>query len=83
MNKCETCAHWERFETQTQFKKDIGECSMVVMFWDSSTWDSDGNRKMLPEYVNQKAFVQDGSDYSASFFTRNDFGCIEYKERNT
>lgn len=84
MQRCETCAHWEEWKSDRAFKQGVGECKMVVMFWDASEWgdeDSDYQRVIAPEYKDQKAFVQDGSDYSASLYTRKDFGCVEHKER--
>lgn len=80
MKNCETCVHWDVWKSDRAFKQGIGECRMVVMFWDASEWEPE-ERVISPEYKDQKAFVQDGSDYSASLYTRKDFGCVEHKER--
>lgn len=86
MNTCETCVHWRKWETNANYKANIGECKMVVLWWDASEWVDDDNengctRIISPKYDNQRAFVQDGSDYKASLFTRNDFGCVSHKEK--
>ena len=84
MKNCETCKHWERWDARDiPYKSGIGECHMVVLFWDASHWGDVGgeyNRVILPEYKDQKAFVQDGSDYLASLYTRKDFGCVSHEE---
>lgn len=82
--KCETCEHWEPWDSPAGFKKDIGECKMVVMWWNASEWsykNGEVHRTIHAQYKDQKAFVQDGSDYSASLYTRNDFGCVSYEKR--
>jgi hypothetical protein len=86
MKTCETCSHWERWnKDEYEFKVGMGECMMVVLWWDASEWDGDKNgynRIISPKYKDQKAFTQDGSDYSAALYTRKDFGCVEHKEKN-
>jgi hypothetical protein len=85
MKTCETCAHWEVWKSEAGFKKDMGECNMVVMWWNATEWEfNNGDRVIMsPRYDNQRAFVQDGSDYRASLYTRKDFGCVDHKEKNT
>ena len=84
MKNCETCKHWEKWDKDDfPFKQGIGECHMVVMFWDATTWgdaDQDYQRIIEPKFKDQKAFVQDGSDYTASLYTRKDFGCVSHQE---
>lgn len=82
MKTCETCAHWQP-EKGYERLKDIGNCKMVIMFWDTTEWSKEGYLVTKEEYKNQKAYVQDGSDYHASLHTRKDFGCSEHKEKNT
>ena len=78
MNRCETCKHWtdawglwveelyEEAEARGEsFNPDEapprwGTCSVVTLGWDAE----------------QRAFVQDGSDYRADLHTRADFGCV-------
>lgn len=54
------------------------------MFWDSTEWvDSDKidpERDLKPEFKDNKAFVQDGSDYIAHFLTKADFGCNQFSQ---
>jgi len=33
----------------------------------------------MPKYENQKAFVQNGSDYYASLLTKADFSCAHFE----
>lgn len=85
LKSCETCKHWEAWKSHADYKHGIDECKMVVMWWDVSEWDYDAEgvivRSISPQYKDQKAFVQDGSDYSASLYTRNDFGCVSYERK--
>jgi hypothetical protein len=84
MNLCEACKHWRPFESTVQYKQNMGECTKVVMWWNASDWDMEGNRCIIkPEYSDVKAFVQDGSDYSAALYTDKSFGCVMHKEKKT
>jgi hypothetical protein len=86
MKTCETCKHWGRWKRKDFFNEtftsDMGSCKMVVMWWDASEWIEEPpyTREIAPKYKDQKAFVQDASDYSASLYTRKDFGCVSHEE---
>jgi hypothetical protein len=89
MNTCSTCKHWQEWKHKTventTFTSHMGNCRMVVMWWDASEWldEPPFTREISPKYTNQRAFVQDASDYSASLYTRQDFGCIDHQPRST
>lgn len=77
---CGTCKHWgEYLDSPTNIK--VGLCSRVPMFWDSTEWKDVGDDviRVLTDEDN-KAFVQDVSDYSAKLLTLAEFGCVQYDE---
>jgi hypothetical protein len=59
----------------------MGNCNMVMMWWDASEWleEEPFTREINPKFAHKRAFVQDASDYSACLYTREDFGCIDHK----
>lgn len=82
---CKDCAHWDT-EIRNNFPDGInlGKCSRVKMFWDCTEWDYDNElapRKLTKEARGNLAFVQDGSDYTASLITLDRFGCVQFKEK--
>lgn len=84
---CKNCKYWEIKNSYPIKNTIIGECKRVKMFWDSTEWtgeeteDFDIIRKLKKENVNDKAFVQDGSDYMASLLTLEEFGCNQFKNQ--
>jgi len=85
MNTCSTCKHWSRWKhkvtDQATFTSRMGNCNMVMMWWDASEWldEEPFTREINPKFAHKRAFVQDASDYSASLYTREDFGCLDHK----
>ncbi len=76
--QCATCQHWAMWT----YDPSLGSCKKVVRFWEAYEWLGEGDGEVLnEERYNSKFFVQDGEDYSASLFTRNDFGCVEHQEK--
>jgi hypothetical protein len=48
-------------------------------YWDVQDWDAETfEDRINDEYKDVKFYVQDGEDYAAYLYTRNDFGCVEY-----
>jgi hypothetical protein len=77
---CATCKHWGDYsDAPTNIK--VGKCNKVPMFWDSTEWKEVGEDylRVLTDEEN-KAFVQDGSDYSAKLLTVADFGCVQHEQ---
>jgi len=72
--RCETCTHWVKWKDGTT---NLGSCKKVLRYWEAIDWDATTFEDRL--VADAKFFVQDGEDYSASLYTRNDFGCVEYK----
>lgn len=81
MNNCKTCKHWDSFNKEEGYKKGLGECNKAVLFFCAYDWDEKGYPQIVPAHKDSKMFVQDGSDYTASLFTREDFGCVSYEEQ--
>jgi len=82
MMRCDECRHWDDKDTLERVKGyAIRKCRKMPMFWDSTEWNDDCDRVFKPECADQKAFVQDGSDYSAIFLTRGDFFCAHFSNK--
>lgn len=81
--RCENCKHWEDMgDVEYPIYIGVGRCKRVKMFWDSTEWkeiEYQDARVLKAESINDKAFVQDGSDYHATLITRPDFGCVQYE----
>lgn len=76
---CGTCNHWQRCgQYERGFRQGLGRCAAVMMFWDCTEWNDDGENVFKAGHENIKAFVQDGSDYRADLLTRPDFGCVSW-----
>jgi hypothetical protein len=81
MERCKTCKHWEKPESDYGEVPGTGKCKAVPQFWDVTEWARDyGTRTLKPEYADRLAFVQDGSDYRAELKTLADFGCVQHEE---
>lgn len=83
-NRCNTCKHWVYPLPTHSFAKrqGLGECVAVMMLWDATRWVDDGeSREFAPEHAGKKAFVQDGSDYTAFLYTVADFGCVQHEAK--
>ena len=81
MERCETCKYWNTADQYQSVRSlGLGECKAVVMLWDASEWAEDGeSRQFIAEHADKKAFVQDGSDYTAALYTMPDFGCTQHE----
>ena len=86
MMKCETCQHWATWghnKLNDWPLPNLGSCRKVIKYWEALDWyDDDHNEELNEERRKDSKFlVQDGEDYSAHLFTRNDFGCVEHQEK--
>lgn len=80
MERCKTCKHWQKPETDYGEVPGTGACKAVPQFWDVTEWSEDFDKRTLkPEYAGRLAFVQDGSDYHAVLKTLPDFGCVQHE----
>lgn len=91
--RCSTCKFWLENSLQHPIKTmKINLCQKPVEFWDASEWtrkeviDEKTNkstyaidRTIKEEYKDVKMFTQDGSDYRADLFTREDFFCAHWE----
>lgn len=83
MTTCNTCKHWGS-DRDLQEVPGVRSCTAVPMYWEVTDWGDKSNdykRTLKPEYANTKAFVQDGSDYSATLLTLPDFGCVMHQPK--
>lgn len=89
MNRCDECQHWDR-DADTRGVPDLGRCRRAMQIWDATDWEEDatdpeGYPVRTPaskEARDTMVFVADGSDYSASLLTRNDFFCAHFTAKN-
>lgn len=81
MERCKTCKHWKDKEKYAiGASLDLGICEATPMFWDSTEWTDDGGgRRWTAEAKSKTAFVQDGSDYMASLYTKAQHGCTMHE----
>ncbi len=82
--RCDQCKHWTH-DTDGDYPEylGLGKCLRVRLYWECTEWDYDNDefpRKFTSEASGNKAFVQDGSDYSAELITLGDFGCVQFEE---
>ena len=78
---CKNCKFWDVYKYNKLDDEDLGECSIVGMFWEQTEWNGEFKRVLLDKYKDRKAFAQDGSDYSASLITRSRFYCNQYEKK--
>lgn len=85
MGNCENCKFWDTTEQYPVSKTIVGECKRVKMFWDCTEWkeleNEEYGRVLSEDCKNDKAFVQDGSDYIAKLITLEDFGCVQFENK--
>lgn len=76
--KCASCKHWggDKYPSVGE-EPELHRCQRIKMFWDSTDWDSEGNKRIFKD--DSLAFVQDGSDYHAELLTKPDFCCIMWE----
>jgi hypothetical protein len=80
MERCKTCKHWAKPESDYGEVPGTGTCVAVIQFWSATKWSDDYDKRTLrPEAVGKLAFVQDGSDYHAELKTLSDFGCVQHE----
>lgn len=82
---CDNCKFWDTTEQFPLKGNQVGECKRVKMFWDNTEWfdnkDGEYTRKLSERAKNDKAFVQDGSDYIARLLSLSTFGCNQFEEK--
>ncbi len=92
MNKnCKNCKFWGN-EQDALYADNLVQgfeyCRKVGQYWVATTWKyrddpvRDAELAIDDEHKNEKAFVQDGSDYSADFITRHDFCCNQWEQKD-
>lgn len=87
MEACKNCKYWGVSEYYPVKNAEIGKCNRVKLFWDATKWgcsddpDDWDSRVLRDENKNDKAFVQDGSDYQAFLLTLGDFGCNQFENK--
>lgn len=88
MNTCNSCKYWGTGDDEDNKLKDrLKPCTKMRMFYDSTEWPADDEdreeyldtRVIKEEFKDNKAFVQDGSDYHAELLVMGDFGCVHHE----
>lgn len=79
--QCSSCKFWQRDEDSYSEAIDAKRCKYVAFAPDAQAWNDDYDNVLKPEFTDTKAFVSDASGYSASFYTKADFSCNQYKEK--
>jgi hypothetical protein len=84
---CKNCKYWmDRKHLDGDNKIDVRKCLRVKMLWDCTEWGDESNdyeRRFTKAAENNKAFMQDGSDYIAHLLTLGDFGCNQFEVKET
>jgi uncharacterized protein YbaR (Trm112 family) len=75
---CAQCKHWGEYD-DAPTNIEIGRCNRTKLFWDETEWNSMGQRVLIND--QDKAFTQDGSDYSAYLLTRACFSCVQFERK--
>jgi hypothetical protein len=78
-NVCENCKFWDISERYPLKGAKIGICKRVKMFWHLTEWTEEMDRVLKEKFKDDKAFVQDGSDYHADLLTLSNFGCNQFE----
>ena len=81
---CKDCRFWERDEDSNLDERqfNLRTCRRIKMFWHSTEWSREGEQRVIKEECrNEKAFLQDGSDYRADLLTMPDFGCVQFVQK--
>jgi hypothetical protein len=79
VERCKTCKHWEKPESDYVEFPGTGKCKAVLQFWNATEWIDYDKRMLKTEHAGKLAFVQDGSDYYAELKTLQDFGCVQHE----
>lgn len=87
--RCKSCAHWSQFSKfgnsdRLAFSLGLGICGFTHQFWSEIRFLRDEDRYNLTEDGQAIShFVQDGSDYFATLYTRPEFGCTSFQAAPT
>lgn len=82
MGKCQTCKFWESEGQSHTSAIEAKRCKYAIHTEDAMEWDADYHRALKPEFKETKAFVIDASGYYAAFYTKADFACNQYQEKD-
>jgi len=83
LGRCETCVFWDaqRDHSFGGMGGGVRACNAAPMFWESTRWTADGEGREFTTPPTVTAFVQDGSDYSASLYTQAHHGCTMHSPK--
>ncbi len=83
MTRCDECKFWKIFEWPKEISHEMGHCERAMPWWEATEYvdDDKGWRRVLQaKFKDRRFFAQDGSDYHATVYTRNDFYCADWKK---
>lgn len=83
--RCDECQFWQLDDKEMHEIKGLGRCTKAMQLWDATEWvpDDDGepgwcDRRVKAEHADQMSFCNDGSQYSASLWTKAEFFCAHF-----
>lgn len=82
--RCGTCKYWS--DVTSYVLPSVRMCDKAKMLFDSREWTEEVDKDGLPgvrikkECEDLMMFVQDGSDYYAVLYTKEDFYCAHWKD---
>lgn len=84
--KCAGCKYWGEDNDEYRALYGTKRCGKAIQMWDAGDWTwndetLDRNYSLKPIFINQMAFVADGSDYRADLFTKADFFCAHFEDK--
>jgi hypothetical protein len=85
---CGNCCYWKQHDDEFNEKRNIvgvGECTRIHPLWEAAEWIDDAKEgepayRLTEDGKQSSAFVQDGSEYMATLFTKPDFSCKLWME---
>ena len=84
---CDTCKWWIK-EPENSYRAvpELGQCKRAVELWKAMEWVNEDEwdlckREIKKEHSGVMLFCQDGSDYSASVWTKGKFFCAHWEQR--
>ena len=79
--QCETCYYWEELRYDLEKTKlGLGECTKAQLFDNETEWSNvEGEIERVERDPSVMMYVQDGSSYSATLYTKANFFCAHHE----
>lgn len=79
---CASCSYWGKQSNglYSEALTSVRLCSYAEPLWEAREWRQNEHGEIRDVLVSDRlAFVQDGSDYAAEFYTKPEFGCNQWR----